>query len=65
MAEENIDETKNYFIEEIKQNKFMSKKHKNVCNILNYIEHLLILDFTVRLQDLFPFLLLLFWFVFL
>ena len=65
MAEENIDETKNYFIEEIKQNKLMSKKHKNVCNILNYIEHLLILDFTVRLQDLFPFLLLLFWFVFL
>ena len=65
MAEENIDETKNYFIEEIKQNKLMSKKHKKVCNILNYIEHLLILDFTVRLQDLFPFLLLLFWFVFL
>ena len=65
MAEESIDETKNYFIEEIKQNKLMSKKHKNVCNILNYIEHLLILDFTVRLQDLFPFLLLLFWFVFL
>ena len=65
MAEKNIDETKNYFIEEIKQNKLMSKKHKNVCNILNYIEHLLILDFTVRLQDLFPFLLLLFWFVFL
>ena len=65
MAEESIDETKNYFIEEIKQNKLMSKKHKKVCNILNYIEHLLILDFTVRLQDLFPFLLLLFWFVFL
>ena len=65
MAEESIDETKNYFIEEIKQNKLMSKKHKKVCNILNYIEHLLILDFMVRLQDLFPFLLLLFWFVFL
>ena len=65
MAEESIDETKNYFIEEIKQNKLMSKKHKKVCNILNYIEHLLILDFTVRLQELFPFLLLLFWFVFL
>ena len=25
----------------------MSKKHKNVCRVLNYIEHLLILIYTV------------------
>ena len=43
----NTDETKNYFIEEINQNELMSKKHKKVCGILNYIEHLLILVSTV------------------
>ena len=44
----NIDETKNYFVEVIEKNKFMSKKHKKVCTTLNYIEHFLILafDFT-------------------
>ena len=26
------------FLEEIKQNELMSKKHKIVCTILNYIE---------------------------
>ena len=31
----NIDETKNYSIEKINQNEFMSRKHKNVCGILN------------------------------
>ena len=41
----NIDETGYYFIEEIKQSELISKKHKNVCKILNYIEHLLILAF--------------------
>ena len=35
----NIDETKNYFIEEINQNELMSKKHKKVCTALIYIEH--------------------------
>ena len=39
----NIDETKNYFIEEIEQNELMCKKHKKVCTTLNYIEHFLIL----------------------
>ena len=39
----NINETKNYLLEEIEQNEFMSKKHNNVCTILNYIEHFLIL----------------------
>ena len=33
----NIDETRNYFLEEIKQNELMSKKHKNVCTTLNLI----------------------------
>ena len=39
----NIDETRNYFLEEIKKNKLLSKKHKKVCTTLNYIEHFLIL----------------------
>ena len=39
----NIDETKNYLLEEIKQNELMSGKHKTVCTTLNYIEHFLIL----------------------
>ena len=42
-----IDETRNYFIEVIKQNKLINKKHKNVCNILSYTEHLLILASAV------------------
>ena len=37
-----IYETKNSFIKEIKQNELLSKKHKNVCTIINYTEHLLI-----------------------
>ena len=37
-----INETKNYFIEEIKQRDLVSKKHKKVCTFLNYIENLLI-----------------------
>ena len=44
----NIDKTKNYLIEEIKQNKSIIKKHKKVCKTLNYIEHLLILASTVN-----------------
>ena len=43
----NIDETRNYLIEEINQNELMSKKHKKVCTTLNYIEHFLILVFTI------------------
>ena len=39
----NIDETKNYFLKEIKQKELMSRKHKKVCTTLNYIEHFLIL----------------------
>ena len=37
----NIGETRNYLIEEIKQNELMSKKHKKVCTTLHYIEHFL------------------------
>ena len=37
----NIDETRNYFLEEIKQNELMSKKHKKICTTLNYNEHFL------------------------
>ena len=56
MSEENIsqefrsktiDETINYFIKEVNQNELMSKKHKKVCRVSNYIEHLLILVSTV------------------
>ena len=36
----NIDETRNYLIEEINRNEVMSGKHKKVCRTLNYIEHL-------------------------
>ena len=39
----NIDETRNYFLEEIKQNELMNKKHKKICTTLNYIEHFRIL----------------------
>ena len=51
MAEENIceefrlknmDETRNYFLEEVKQNELMSKNHKKIC---------------ATLLDVFPFLL--------
>ena len=51
MAEENISqecrlkigEARNYFFEEIKQNDSVSKKHKQVCMALNYIDKSLIL----------------------
>ena len=43
----NIDETRNYLIEEINRNELMSKKHKKVCTSLNYIEHFLILASTI------------------
>ena len=43
----NIDETRNYYLEEIKQNELMSKKYKKVCTTLNYLEHFLILASTI------------------
>ena len=42
-----IDENINYFLEEIKKNKLMSRKHRTVCATLNYTEHVLILAFTI------------------
>ena len=59
MAEENISqelrlkniyETRNYFIEEIKQNEMISKKHKKACSSLNYTEHLF---WLLKLLDVF------------
>ena len=56
MSEENIsqefslkdvDETKN-LIEEINQNELMSKEHKKVYRVLNYIEQLFFLISTVN-----------------
>ena len=32
-----MDETRNYFVEEIKHNELISKNHKKVCTTLNYI----------------------------
>ena len=34
-------------MEEIKHNDLISKKHKNMCRNLNYVEHLLILGSSV------------------
>ena len=42
-----IDEIRNNIVEEIEQIELMSKKHKKVCTTLSYIEHFLILPFTV------------------
>ena len=38
----NIDETRNYLLEELKQYELMSRKHKNGCTTINYTEHFLI-----------------------
>ena len=43
----NIDETRNYLIEEINQNELISKRYKKVYRALHYTEHLLILISTV------------------
>ena len=39
----NIDEARNYLIEKINWNEYMSKIYKKVCTTLSYIEHFLIL----------------------
>ena len=44
---QNKDEIRYYFLEEIKQNKLMSRKHKKVYPTLNYIENFLILASTI------------------
>ena len=43
----NIDEARNYFLEEIMKNDLTSKKYKSVRTTLNYIEHFLILASTI------------------
>ena len=43
----NLNETRNYFLEEIKENELMSKKYKKVCTTLNYVKHFLILASTI------------------
>ena len=42
-----IDEIRNYLIEEINQNKLISKKHINFCTVLNYVDHSLIVISTI------------------
>ena len=59
----NIDEARNYFLEDIKQYELMSEKRKNIYTTLNYITHFLILASTI--SRWIYFLLLLFWLVFL
>ena len=44
----NLNETRNYLIEEINLNQLISKKHNKVCATLNYIKHFPILGSTVR-----------------
>ena len=39
----NIDETRNYLIEEINRNELMNKKHKNIC--MTHTEHIILNTF--------------------
>ena len=43
----NIDETRNYFIEEKNRNESMNKKREKVCKTLNNIKHFPVLGFAV------------------
>ena len=43
----NVDDTRNYFITQIYQNELMSKKHKKVLKVLNYIEDFLTVTSTI------------------
>ena len=47
VRKKNIDKRRNYLSEKINQNDLMSKKHKKVYTVLNYIEHQLFSIFTV------------------
>ena len=42
-----INEIRNYLIEEANRNELMSKKHKKVCRVLNYIYQSLIVIPTI------------------
>ena len=41
------DEIRNHLIEEIYQNELMSKNHKEVCRVLNYVDVPLIVIFRI------------------
>ena len=41
------DKIRNCLVEEMNQNKLMSKKHKKFCRVLNYIDHLRIVISTI------------------
>ena len=41
------DEIRNYLIEETNRNELISKKHKKVCGVLNYIDNSLIVISTI------------------
>ena len=43
------DETRNYHLEEIKQNDLMSEKYKKMFDYLNYFENLLIFVWAVTI----------------
>ena len=47
MQYETRNETRNYFIKNMNLIELMSKKRKNVCRDLNYVERLLILIATI------------------
>ena len=49
---ENTDETRNYFIKEIEENKLMSNKHKKVYTTVNYFKHFLTLASSVSVTIL-------------
>ena len=42
-----IEETRNYFIEDMNWNELMSKNHEKVCATLNHQQHFLILGSTI------------------
>ena len=44
----NINEARNYFLQETRQNELRSKRHKTFCATLSYIEHFLILASTTN-----------------
>ena len=46
-----IDEIRIYLIEKINRNELMNKKHKKVCGVLNYTDHLLIVISAVTVCD--------------
>ena len=46
LTSRNVDEIRNYFLEDLQQNELISGKHKKVCATLNYNGQFLILAST-------------------